>query len=87
MTGTEKSSQDTASGPYSDLLTLPYPRPSRRERMSQAERAKIFMPFAALKGFDALLAAKAEEPSPKGLFPVITDISDNPSLHRKPGEL
>ena len=80
MTGTEKSSPDTAPGPYSDLLTLPYPRPSRRERMSQAERAKIFMPFAALKGFDALLAAKAMNLQ-------ITDISDNPSLHRKPGEL
>ena len=45
-----------AASPYSDMLSLPYPRPSTRERMPLSERAKIFMPFAALKGFDELLA-------------------------------
>lgn len=38
--------------PYADIRSLPYPRPTRRKRMSRLERAAQFTPFAALSGFD-----------------------------------
>jgi hypothetical protein len=37
--------------PYEDILSLPYPFPTRRKRMSLTERAAQFAPFAALSGF------------------------------------
>lgn len=44
---------------YDEILTLPYPRPSRRPRMSQADRAAQFSPFAALNGYEASIAETA----------------------------
>lgn len=35
------------------------------ERMSRAERARQFMPFAALRGFEKLIEAQSKEISPK----------------------
>ena len=35
-----------------------------KHRMSRLQRAKQFMPFAALKGFEALLAAVARPKEP-----------------------
>ena len=44
---------------YSDMLALPRPVSRRHPQMRRADRAKQFMPFAALKGFDEALAAAA----------------------------
>lgn len=38
-------------GRYDDILNMPRPK-SGREPMDVANRAKIFMPFAALKGYE-----------------------------------
>ena len=45
--------------PYEDILDLPYPRPSKRAKMSMVERAAQFAPFAALTGFDSAIAETA----------------------------
>lgn len=45
--------------PYEDLLSLPYPRPTKRARMSMVERAAQFAPFAALTGYDAVIRETA----------------------------
>ena len=39
---------------YTDMLGLERPK-QRRPRMDRADRAKIFMPFAALKGYEESL--------------------------------
>ena len=41
---------------YDDMMTLSYPRPTKRRRMTMAERAAQFSPFAALTGYDAAIA-------------------------------
>ena len=45
--------------PYSDILELPYPRPSRRAKMSMVERAAQFAPFAALTGYEDAISETA----------------------------
>lgn len=35
---------------YQDIVDTPWPQPSVRGRMPLESRAKIFMPFSALKG-------------------------------------
>lgn len=45
---------------YLDILTASRPT-SRRPRMSMENRAKIFAPFDALRGFDLALMAKEQE--------------------------
>ena len=45
--------------PYEDLLHLPYPRPTKRARMSMVERAAQFAPFAALTGYDSAIQETA----------------------------
>lgn len=47
------------SFPYEDLLHLPYPRPTKRARMSMVERAAQFAPFAALTGYDSAIQETA----------------------------
>lgn len=37
---------------YQEILDMEWPRENGRPRMSMEERAKIFMPFAALKGYE-----------------------------------
>ncbi len=44
---------------YASLLQLPHPVSQRHPRMSNADRAAQFSPFAALTGFDAELAETA----------------------------
>lgn len=43
---------------YGDILSLPYPYPSRRKRMPLAARAAQFAPFAALAGYEDSIAAR-----------------------------
>lgn len=47
---------------YEDIIGLPYPPKDRdmakHPPMSAADRAKIFAPFAALKGYEEAIAAK-----------------------------
>lgn len=40
------------SGPYDDIIGLPYPTSERHPRMPMANRAAQFSPFAALSGYD-----------------------------------
>lgn len=44
---------------YDDILHLPHPVSRRRGRMSNADRAAQFSPFAALTGFDATIEEAA----------------------------
>jgi len=39
-------------GKYDDIINMEYPFNTTRPRMPMEERAKIFLPFAALKGFE-----------------------------------
>ncbi len=50
---------------YSDIIDLPYPRTDwnflmKHPRMGMEDRAKIFHPFAALRGHSEALEATAE---------------------------
>lgn len=47
---------------YGDILPLSRPEPSRKHpRMALGNRAKIFSPFAALRGFDEELSRERSE--------------------------
>jgi hypothetical protein len=51
---------------YKDIINLPYPRDDwnflmKHPRMSMTDRAKIFHPFAALRGHSEALDATAEK--------------------------
>lgn len=45
-------------GAYDDIIRLPRPVSRRHAHMPNARRAKQFMPFAALRGYDDAIAAK-----------------------------
>ena len=42
--------------PYADILTLPHHKEANRPHMSRHDRAAQFSPFAALTGFDGVIA-------------------------------
>ena len=46
---------------YDDIIQTDWHGSLTHPHMSLSARAKIFMPFAALKGFDELLKKKEEE--------------------------
>ena len=50
-------------GRYDDIIDTPYPFPSKsgRKRMPMDERAKIFLPFSALRGYEEAIDRKLEE--------------------------
>lgn len=49
------------TNPYEDILDHPYPFPTQRKRMSAADRATQFAPFAALRGFsDSIITAASQ---------------------------
>ena len=48
---------------YDDIIDVEWLGSPDREHMPLSMRAKIFMPFAALKGFDELLKKAEEEAS------------------------
>lgn len=41
---------------YDDIINLPHPDPKFHQRMSAIDRAGQFAPFAALTGYDAMVA-------------------------------
>ncbi len=47
------------SGAYDDIINLPHPTSARHPRMSLADRAAIFSPFAALVGHGAAIEETA----------------------------
>ena len=47
------------SSPYDDIIQMPYPTSTKHPRMSIANRAAQFSPFAALSGHSAALAETA----------------------------
>ena len=46
---------------YDDIIGHKWLGSPKRPRMPLASRAKIFMPFAALRGFEELIEKKKEE--------------------------
>jgi hypothetical protein len=46
-------------GKYDDIINLPNPTPTCRPRMSALDRAAQFAPFAALTGYEAVVAEAA----------------------------
>lgn len=40
---------------YADIINMPHPTSSRHARMSNADRAAQFAPFAALTGYDGVI--------------------------------
>ena len=66
MNATDKSEDIVPNVDYSDIIDLPYPRNDwnfliKHPRMSMEDRAKIFHPFAALRGHAEALDATAEK--------------------------
>ena len=53
------------NGPYDEILHLPHPTSKKHPRMSMADRAAQFSPFAALAGYEAAIreAARLTEPA------------------------
>lgn len=58
---------------YEDILSLPYPFPTRRKRMVLTERAAQFAPFAALSGFSDSVTEAAAQPEQFSSFPETAD--------------
>lgn len=56
------ATMNKSKNPYEDILNTPYPfsdeDTTRHPRMSLEDRAKIFAPFAALKGHEEAIRAK-----------------------------
>ena len=46
---------------YDDIINLPHPTSKRYPRMPLAERAAQFSPFAALTGYDSVIAETARK--------------------------
>ena len=46
---------------YDDIIDLPHPDPKRHPRMSVADRAAQFAPFAALTGFGDVIDGAASQ--------------------------
>ena len=51
--------------PYSDIINRERPRPEGRAPLSARQRAAQFAPFAALRGFNALLREVERETAPE----------------------
>ena len=47
---------ETISGTYNDMISLPRPISKKRPRMALTDRAAQFAPFAALTGYEAASA-------------------------------
>ncbi|NMM94098.1 hypothetical protein [Bifidobacterium oedipodis] len=45
---------------YDDIIDMPHPRSRRHPPMSAHNRAAQFMPFAALTGYEAVIAQAAQ---------------------------
>lgn len=56
---------EKTSHKYDDIIHMEYPRPdrdvTRHPPMAISDRAKIFAPFAALKGYDESIQEKTEK--------------------------
>jgi len=59
---------------YDDIINTSWPLPSDKGRMSLKDRAKIFLPFAALKGYDEALEQVRENVNKQYDESVIPDI-------------
>ncbi|SFA70396.1 hypothetical protein [Selenomonas ruminantium] len=46
---------------YRDIINVPRPEPQCHHRMPMAKRAAQFSPFAALTGYDEVVAQTAQE--------------------------
>lgn len=61
--------QNASKSRYADIMMLRYPEETKEQirhpRMTNADRAKIFAPFAALKGYEEAIAAKQRIVVPK----------------------
>lgn len=65
------------SGPYDDIIDLPHPTSPKHPRMSMADRAAQFSPFAALSGHAGAIRETArlnEEEQEEKTSPLFPDI-------------
>ena len=46
---------------YADIINMPRPEPKFHQRMSISKRASQFAPFAALTGYEEVVARTARE--------------------------
>ncbi len=51
--------------PYEDILDIPYPFPGHRAALTKKQRAAQFSPFAALRGFSAVIAEINRQTTPR----------------------
>lgn len=63
---------------YEDMLQMPHPISTTRERMSERDRAAQFAPFAALTGFDGQIKETARQTD----FKIELDESEKEKLNR-----
>jgi len=56
-------------GKYDDIIDLPHPTSKRHPRMSMADRAAQFAPFAALTGFGDVIEKTARRVNAGGSEP------------------
>ena len=71
----------TVRNDYTDIIDLPYPRDNwnflmKHPRMSMEDRAKIFHPFAALRGHSEALDATAEQKKDSVANEFILDVQE-----------
>lgn len=52
---------------YDDIIHLPHPKSEKHPPMSMADRAAQFSPFAALTGYDAVIAETGRQVQQKNL--------------------
>ena len=55
----EKNEENGMRDQYEDIIHLPHPVSKRHPRMPQSDRAAQFSPFAALTGYEAVIAETA----------------------------
>lgn len=55
------NSDSTNAGRYDDIISLPHHRSSTHPPLGEAERAAQFSPFAALTGYEDIVAETAQQ--------------------------
>lgn len=63
MARLEVTKVDTMARRYDDIINLPHWEPRTHRRMPEADRAGQFAPFAALTGYDDMIAETSRQAS------------------------
>ena len=73
--------------PYTDILTLPHHKAANRPHMSMHDRAAQFSPFAALTGFDGVIAETGRMTDQKAELSESQMMRTPPKLRSQTGEI